>query len=115
MIYLSNEIKMWMDFTHVYFLLPKTTNHMLLVYCFHFSLINMEDLRDCLGGDCHQLVLGISEGVQGQLPLLLPLVQILVQRLHELGASHLCHQLQSDWHTRLIAGLKIFQLKYHLL
>ena len=108
MIYLSNEIKMWMDFTHVYFLPPKTTYHMLLVYCFHVSLIDMEDLRDCLGGDCHQLVLGISECVQGQLPLLLPLIKILVQRLHEAGPPHLRQQLQGNRHTRLVASLEIF-------
>ena len=87
------------------------------IYMFLFTCISLFDVQYFLYylcGVCHQLVPVVSEGVQGQLPLLLPLIQILVQRLHELGASNLRQQLQSDRHTRLIAGLKIFQLKYHL-
>ena len=73
----------------------------------HDSLLDVEGLLDYLGGVCHQVVLGVSEGVQGQLPLLLPLVQILVQRLQELGAPHLRHQVQGNRDTRLIASLEI--------
>ena len=75
--------------------------------CLHVSLFDVEDLLYYLGGVCHQLVPVVSEGVQGQLPLLLPLVQILVQRLQELGAPHLRHQVQGNRDTRLIASLEI--------